>query len=123
MTDFGLRERMIRLHRDLTHPVLFNVNTAVLIGRSGRMFYEGNEMVRKARASFCETRDRATARLIAEMRDALAERGAQLSGGHSAELVHHLSGRPSSLGSGQRQKDGIRSPAQELSVTALRPST
>ena len=26
---FGLRERMIRLHKDLTHPVLFKVNTAV----------------------------------------------------------------------------------------------
>ncbi len=39
---------MIRLHRDLSHPVLFKVNTAVLIGRSGRMFYQGNEMVRQS---------------------------------------------------------------------------
>src|SRR6185312_17444413 len=45
---FGLRERMIRLHRDLTHPVFLKVNTAILTGRSGRMFYQGNEMVRQS---------------------------------------------------------------------------
>ena len=45
---FGLRERMIRLHRDLTHPVFLKVNTAILTGRSGRLFYQGNEMVRQS---------------------------------------------------------------------------
>jgi hypothetical protein len=73
---FGLRERMIRLHKDLTHPVLFKVNTAVLMGRSGRMFYQGNEMVRQSAGLVLrDARVSQTARLIAEMRDALAKRG------------------------------------------------
>lgn len=73
---FGLRERMIRLHKDLTHPVLFKVNTAVLIGRSGRMFYQGNEMVRQSAGLVLrDARVSQTARLIAKMRDALAKRG------------------------------------------------
>jgi len=73
---FGLRERMIRLHRDLTHPVLLKVNTAVLTGRSGRMFYQGNEMVRQSAGLVLrDVRVTQTARFIAEMRDALAERG------------------------------------------------
>jgi alginate O-acetyltransferase complex protein AlgJ len=73
---FGLRERMIRLHRDLTHPVLLKVNTAVLTGRSGRMFYQGNEMVRQSAGLVLrDVRVRQTARFIAQMRDALARRG------------------------------------------------
>jgi alginate O-acetyltransferase complex protein AlgJ len=76
---FGLRERMIRLHKDLTHPVLLKVNTAVLIGRSGRMFYEGNEMVRQSAGLVLrDARVAQTARFIAEMRDALAKRGGRL---------------------------------------------
>lgn len=72
---FGLRERMIRLHRDLTHPVLLKVNTAALIGRSGRMFYEGNEMVRQSAGLVLrDARVAQTAGLIAQMRDALAKR-------------------------------------------------
>jgi alginate O-acetyltransferase complex protein AlgJ len=72
---FGLRERMIRLHRDLTHPVALKVNTAALIGRSGRMFYQGNEMVRQSAGLVLrDVRVAQTARLIAEMRDALAKR-------------------------------------------------
>jgi alginate O-acetyltransferase complex protein AlgJ len=73
---FGLRERMIRLHKDLTNPVLLKVNTAALIGRSGRMFYQGNEMVRQSAGLVLrDVRVTETARLIAEMRDSLAKRG------------------------------------------------
>jgi alginate O-acetyltransferase complex protein AlgJ len=73
---FGLRERMIRLHKDLTNPVLLKVNTAALIGRSGRMFYEGNEMVRQSAGLVLrDARVAQTAHFIAEMRDALAKRG------------------------------------------------
>jgi len=73
---FGLRERMIRLHKDLTHPVLIKVNTAALIGRSGRMFYEGNEMVRQSAGLVLrDARAAQTGHFIAEMRDALAKRG------------------------------------------------
>jgi alginate O-acetyltransferase complex protein AlgJ len=76
---FGLRERMIRLHRDLSHPVLFKVNTAVLIGRNGRMFYQGNEMVRQSAGLVLrDLRVETTARMLAEMRDDLARRGARL---------------------------------------------
>src|SRR5579863_8628258 len=35
---FGLRQAMIHLHQDLSHPVLYG-NEAVLVGRNGRMFY------------------------------------------------------------------------------------
>src|SRR5271167_4881639 len=45
---FGLRHAMIKLHKDLTHPVLLKVNTAALVGRDGRLFYQGNEMVRQS---------------------------------------------------------------------------
>src|SRR5208283_983859 len=34
---FGLRQTMIRTHRDLSHPVLYG-NESVLIGRDSRMF-------------------------------------------------------------------------------------
>jgi alginate O-acetyltransferase complex protein AlgJ len=76
---FGLRERMIRLHRDLSHPVLFKVNTAVLVGRSGRMFYQGNEMVRQSAGLVLrDARVAQAAHMLAEMRDDLAKRGARL---------------------------------------------
>jgi alginate O-acetyltransferase complex protein AlgJ len=76
---FGLRERMIRLHKDLTHPVLLKVNTAVLVGRNGRMFYQGNEMVRQSAGLVLrDLRVETTARMLAEMRDDLAKRGARL---------------------------------------------
>jgi alginate O-acetyltransferase complex protein AlgJ len=73
---FGLRHAMIRLHKDLTNPVLLKVNTAALIGRDGRMFYEGNEMVRQSAGLVL--RDQRVAEavdMIAAMRDALARRG------------------------------------------------
>ena len=73
---FGLRHAMINLHKDLTHPVLLKVNTAALIGRDGRMFYEGNEMVRQSAGLVL--RDQRVAEavdMIASMRDALARRG------------------------------------------------
>ena len=53
---FGLRHAMIKLHKDLTHPVLLKVNTAALIGRDGRMFYVGNEMVRQSAGLVLGTR-------------------------------------------------------------------
>ena len=39
---------MIRLHKDLTKPLLARGNTAVLIGRDGRMFYQGDKMLRQS---------------------------------------------------------------------------
>ncbi len=45
---FGLRRALIRAHRDLTKPVLRSGAGPVLIGRDGRMFYLGDEMVRQS---------------------------------------------------------------------------
>jgi len=71
-----LRHAMIRLHKDLTNPVLLKVNTAALIGRDGRMFYEGNEMVRQSAGLVLrDERVAEAADIIAAMRDALSRRG------------------------------------------------
>jgi hypothetical protein len=73
---FGFRHAMIELHKDLTHPVVLKVNTAALIGRDGRMFYEGNEMVRQSAGLVLrDQRVADAADLIAAMRDVLAKRG------------------------------------------------
>ena len=73
---FGLRYAMIRLHKDLTHSVLFKVDTGALIGRDGRMFYQGNEMVRQSAGLVLrDERVSDAAGLVAAMRDALANRG------------------------------------------------
>ncbi len=75
---FGLRETMIHTHRDLSHPVLYG-NEQVLVGRDGRMFYLGRNMVQQSAGLVL--RDRMTADaadMLAAMRDALAQRGASL---------------------------------------------
>ena len=45
---FGLRQAMIRAHKDLTKTVLGLGSDAVLLGRDGRMFYLGEEAVRQS---------------------------------------------------------------------------
>ncbi len=73
---FGLRHAMIKLHKDLTHPVLLKVNTAALVGRDGRLFYQGNEMVRQSAGIVLrDERVAEAADLIASMQDALKKRG------------------------------------------------
>jgi hypothetical protein len=73
---FGLRHAMIKLHKDLTHPVLLKVNTAALVGRDGRLFYQGNEMVRQSAGIVLrDQRVAEAADLVASMRDALEKRG------------------------------------------------
>jgi hypothetical protein len=42
---FGLRQAMIRAHKDLTKPMLGLGDDSVLVGRDGRMFYLGEEAV------------------------------------------------------------------------------
>src|SRR5208282_3486753 len=65
---FGLRQMMIRTHRDLSHPVLYG-NESVLIGRNGRMFYLGREMVRQSAGLVLRDRKVAgAADLVAAMR-------------------------------------------------------
>ena len=45
---FGLRQVLIRTHKDITRPLLGFGNDTVLIGRDGRMFYLGEETVRQS---------------------------------------------------------------------------
>ncbi len=73
---FGLRQAMIRAHKDLTKPLLGLGNNSVLIGRDGRMFYLGENMVRQSAGLVL--RDQAvsnTTELLAQVNAALARRG------------------------------------------------
>jgi alginate O-acetyltransferase complex protein AlgJ len=73
---FGLRQVLIRVHKDLTKPLLGLGNDSVLIGRDGRMFYLGEETVRQSAGLVL--RDQAvsdTTRLLARINAALASRG------------------------------------------------
>lgn len=73
---FGLREKMIRLHKDLTKPVLPGGNSAILVGLDGRLFYLGDEMVLQSAGQVLrERRVTATADTLASIRDALRSRG------------------------------------------------
>ena len=45
---FGLRQTLIRAHKDFTKPMLGRGDDSVLIGRDGRMFYLGEEAVRQS---------------------------------------------------------------------------
>ena len=45
---FGLRQVLIRTHKDITRPLLGLGNNSVLVGRDGRMFYLGEESVRQS---------------------------------------------------------------------------
>ena len=45
---FGFRHMLIQLHKDLTRPMLGFGGSEVLIGRNGRMFYLGGEMVQQS---------------------------------------------------------------------------
>jgi alginate O-acetyltransferase complex protein AlgJ len=73
---FGLRQVMIRLHKDLTKPMLGFGNDSVLIGRDGRMFYLGEEAVRQsAGLVFRDQRVADTADLLVSINEALKVRG------------------------------------------------
>jgi alginate O-acetyltransferase complex protein AlgJ len=73
---FGLRQVMIRLHKDLTKPMLGFGNDSVLIGRDGRMFYLGEEAVRQsAGLIFRDQRVADTADLLVSINAALKVRG------------------------------------------------
>ncbi|HKN30216.1 MAG TPA: hypothetical protein VJY34_20995 [Roseiarcus sp.] len=73
---FGLRQAMIRAHKDLTKPMLGMGSDSVLVGRDGRMFYLGEEAVRQSAGLVVRDQRVADAvDLIAAMRDDLARRG------------------------------------------------
>ncbi len=73
---FGLRHRLIRLHTDLTKPLLAKGNDYVLIGRDGRLFFLGEEMVRQSAGLVLRDRNVSDAAdMLAAMNDAFRRRG------------------------------------------------
>jgi alginate O-acetyltransferase complex protein AlgJ len=77
---FGLREKMIRLHRELLRPVFLaqanNTPARTVTGSSGRIYTLLDDMVtQSAGLVFRERQVREAADLAAAMRDALKERG------------------------------------------------
>src|SRR5271169_4733635 len=73
---FGLRQALIRTHKDLTKPMLGMGDDAVLVGRYGRMFYLGEETVRQSAGLVLrDQRVADTVALIKAMRDELRLRG------------------------------------------------
>ncbi len=73
---FGLRQALIRAHKELTKPMLRMGDASVLVGRDGRMFYLGEEAVRQSAGLVLrDQRVADTLDLIAAMNDDLAPRG------------------------------------------------
>src|ERR1700751_6044345 len=69
---FGLRQALIRAHKDLTKPMLGMGDDSVLVGRDGRMFYLGEETVRQSAGLVLrDQRVADTVALIKAMRDEL----------------------------------------------------
>ncbi len=73
---FGLRQALIRAHKDLTKPMLGMGDDSVLVGRDGRMFYLGEETVQQSAGLVLrDQRVADTVALIKAMRDELRLRG------------------------------------------------
>jgi alginate O-acetyltransferase complex protein AlgJ len=73
---FGLREKMIRLHKDLTKPIIPEGNPIVLIARNGHMFLKLENMLQQSAGLILRDKSVSeTADTLAAVRDALARRG------------------------------------------------
>ncbi len=73
---FGLRQKMIRLHKDLAKPLFFEVNNVAITGESGRIYAIADDMVLQSAGRILRTQKVADAAdLIVTMRDALGRRG------------------------------------------------
>ena len=73
---FGLRDALIRAHKDLTKPMLGFGNDSVLVGRDGRLFYLGEDTVRQSAGLILrDERVSDTVALLARMNAALKARG------------------------------------------------
>jgi hypothetical protein len=76
---FGLRQALIRAHKDLTKSMLGIGSDTVLLGRDGRMFYLGEEAVRQSAGLVLrDERVANSINLVAAMHAALARRGVRL---------------------------------------------
>jgi hypothetical protein len=73
---FGLRQKMIRLRKDLAKPLFFETNNVAIAGDSGRIYTIADDMVLQSAGRVLRRQRVADARdLIVTMRDALGKRG------------------------------------------------
>ena len=73
---FGLRDKMIRAHKDLMQPVTQLGNSEVLLGRNGHLYLFGGDVVRQSAGLILRDQRVANAAdLLAAMRDELSRRG------------------------------------------------
>ena len=73
---FGLRQKMIRLHKDLAKPLFFEANNVAIAGDSGRIYAIADDMVLQSAGRVLRRQRVADAGdLIVTMRDALGKRG------------------------------------------------
>ena len=73
---FGLRQKMIRLRKDLAKPLFFETNNVAIAGDSGRIYTIADDMVLQSAGRVLRRQRVADARdLIVAMRDALGKRG------------------------------------------------
>ena len=78
----------------------------MLIGRDGRMFYLGDDMVRQSAGLILrDQKVSEVADLLDQMKTELALRGVKLPRRHPAEFVQRLPGRSSTLGAEPRADD------------------
>ncbi len=74
---FGLRQALLHAYREFTRPMFgFGGGTSVLIGRDGRMFYLGDQMVRQSAGLVMrDERVAESVDLVAEIAAALERKG------------------------------------------------
>jgi hypothetical protein len=73
---FGLRDKLITAHRELTKPMLGFGNNSVLVGRDGRMVYLGENAVRQSAGLLVrDERVAETAAMLQRMNEELQARG------------------------------------------------
>ena len=111
---FGLREVLIRAHKDVTRPLLGFGNDLVLIGRDGRMFYLGEETVRQSAGLLVRDQRVADAvDMLVRMNEELQRAGNSLPGRSAAQRGDNLSRRPASLGAKSGPADRVRPHSRE----------
>ena len=73
---FGLREKMLRLHKDLTKPIFTDGDGMVVTGASGRKYAIADDMIaQSAGRTFRPEKVADVVNMLVGMRDALALRG------------------------------------------------
>ena len=105
---FGLREKMIRLHKDLTKPLWSEDSGVAVIGASGRMYAVADDMLaQSAGRAFRPQKVAEAVDMIVGMRRRARAARRQVPGRRAAEFLDHLPGRSSELGAKPRQEDRV----------------